>query len=64
MLHFLSLLHQMHRSKLPHIIIHDTVPISEDKLYMIMFIFYVVLIIPNVLPLHPQVGDHRPVVEL
>lgn len=53
MLHFLSPLHQMHSAKLSHIIVHNTIPIREDKLNMVMLFLLVFFIIPDVLSFHP-----------
>lgn len=60
---FLSFFNKMHSPEFSNIIIDETISISEDKLDVIVFFLLILLIIPYVLALHPQMRNDRIVIE-
>ncbi len=53
----------MHGSKFPHIIVDNTVTICKNELDVVMFFLFVFFVIPNILALHPEVGNDRVILE-
>jgi hypothetical protein len=64
MVHLLSLLDQVHRAELTHIVVDETGPVSEEELDMIVLLGFEVLLFEEVFALHPQMRNDAVVLQV